>query len=460
MKFSKLNKIHFVGIGGIGMCGIAKILHTLGYSVWGSDIKESKNTQSLREDGIEIFIGHSPNNIKDAELLVYSSVISPSNPEIIEAKRRGIPVISRGEMLAELTRTKTSIVVSGSHGKTTVTAMISHLASSSNLDPTVIIGGRLSTIGGTAKVGSSEILICEADESDRSFLLLYPSLAIITNIDYEHADTYKTVDEMKEAYLSFANKVPFYGKIIACSDDPNIREILPYFKRKVLTYGLLEGAYLKGERLSFSKDGEIFNVQLNGNDLGNFEIRQKGEHNVLNALASILASIEMDIPYDLIKSSLKSFPGVERRFQHIGTFNGIDFYDDYAHHPSELKALLECARIEGKGRRIILLFQPHRYTRLKAFQDQFARVLMEADLLFITEVYSAGETPIAGISGESLFKRIKELGFENVVYEKEIEALPFRVKDFLKTNDLVITAGAGNITNIGHKMIKLLKGEI
>lgn len=459
MKLERLNRIHFVGISGIGMSGIAELLLTMGYKISGSDLRATSITKRLSEMGAKIFKGHCASNIQDVELVVYSSAVPLGNPEILEAKRRGIPVIQRGEMLAELTRIKDSVIVAGSHGKTTVTAMIAHIASTLSFDPTVIIGGRLSSIGGTAKLGKSNLLIAEADESDKSFLFLFPSLTIITNIDHEHIDTYPTIDSLKEAYIQFANRTPFYGVIIACGDDYHIRETIPQFKRKTLTYGILSRADWCGERISTDLSGETFRVWNHLKEKEMVKIQQKGTHNILNAIAALAASSEMDIPLKQAAEAISSFPGVDRRFQFLGRENNIDFYDDYAHHPSEIRALLETAKIEAGNRRIVVAFQPHRFTRLKAFEDDFAKVLLQTDLLFITEVYSAAEPPIPGINGEALFNRIKELGHSNCHYVSNVSDLAEKIIPFLNERDLVITMGAGNITSVCPQIISLLKGK-
>lgn len=458
MKLERIKNIHFVGISGIGMSGIAEVLMTMGYNISGSDIRATNITEKLIGLGAKFFKGHSPSNVDGAELIVYSSAVPLGNQEILEAKRRGIPVIQRGEMLAELTRIKSSVIVSGSHGKTTVTAMISHIASILNLDPTVIIGGKLSSIGGTAKLGKSDLLIAEADESDKSFLFLYPSLAIVTNIDHEHIDTYPTIDSLKEAYIQFVNRVPFYGIVIACGDDYIIREAIPNFKRKTSTYGLLPGSDWVAQKISTDSSGETFKV-LYKKESKLVKIAQKGKHNIQNALAAIAASKELDISLKDAVEAISSFPGVERRFQHIGSEKGIDFYDDYAHHPTEISALLETAKIEAGKRRLVIIFQPHRFTRLKAFQDAFARVLLQVDLLFVTEVYSAAEPPIPGISGETLVKRIKELGHTNCYYIQNVNEIAQKMIPFLNQGDIVISTGAGTITTVCPEIISLLRGK-
>ncbi len=459
MRLDRLKRIHFIGISGIGMSGIAEVLLNMGYKISGSDLRTTDTTQRLSALGARIFKGHSASNIQDVELVVYSSAVPLGNPEIHEAKRRGIPVIQRGEMLAELTRIKDSVIVAGSHGKTTVTAMISHIANSVNLDPTVIIGGRLSTIGGTAKLGKSNLIIAEADESDKSFLLLFPSLAVITNIDHEHIDTYPTIDSLKEAYIQFANRVPFYGVIIACGDDYHLRETILKFKRKIITYGLLPGSEWCGEKMESNQHGETFKVWKNSKEKVTVRISQKGSHNVLNSIAALAASSEMDIPLKEAVEALSTFPGVDRRFQFLGRVNEIDFYDDYAHHPSEVKALIETARIQAGNRRVVVAFQPHRFTRLKAFEESFAKVLLQTDLLFVTEVYSASEPPIPGITGEALYRRIKELGHTNCYYIGSVSDMACQIIPHLNENDLVITVGAGNITTVCPQMLSLLKDK-
>lgn len=459
MKLERLRRIHFVGISGIGMSGIAELLLTMGFKISGSDLRTTPITERLSAKGAKIFKGHSAMHIQDVELVVYSSAVPLGNPEILEAKRRGIPVIARGEMLAELTRIKNSIIVAGSHGKTTVTAMIAHIASSLNFDPTIVIGGKLSTIGGSAKLGKSDLLIAEADESDKSFLLLFPSLAIITNIDYEHVNTYPTIESLKEVYVQFANRTPFFGVVIACGDDYHLRETIPKFKRKTLTYGILPGSDWCAERISSDRNGETFRVWKNSHEKETVKIVQKGTHNVLNALAALVASSEMDIPLKQASEAISTFPGVDRRFQFLGNERKIDFYDDYAHHPTEIKALLETARITAGNRRLVVAFQPHRFTRLRAFEDAFARVLLLADLLFITEVYSAAEPPIPGIDSEALYKRIRELGHTNCHYIPNVSEMAEKMIPFLNDNDVVITVGAGNITSVGPQIISILKGK-
>jgi UDP-N-acetylmuramate--alanine ligase len=459
MKFERIKRIHFVGISGIGMSGIAEVLLNMGFKISGSDLRETPITERLSSLGIKVSKGHSPSNIENAELLVCSSAVPEGNPEILEAKRRGIPVISRGEMLAELTRLKDSLIVSGSHGKTTTTAMLGHISRSLNLDPTLIIGGRLSSIASSATLGKSNLLIAEADESDRSFLLLHPSLAVITNIDWEHIDTYPTPESLKDAYIDFANKVPFYGSVVCCNDDFNVREVIPQFKRRTITYGMLPGSEWSAERIKGNFKGEKFVVKRKDEEIGVAEIKQLGTHNILNSLGAIAAFSEMEVNLEEAIKSLSTFPGVDRRFELKGIEKGIEIYDDYAHHPSELKALIETARLAGGNRRLVIIFEPHRYSRLKAFEDNFAKVLLLSDLVVITDVYSAGEPPLEGITGEALFKRLKELSHTNCYYCKNISEVPVFVLPLLNENDLVVTVGAGNVTKVGGEILKLLRGN-
>ncbi len=455
MKFERLGRIHFIGIAGVGMSGIAEVLLTMGFKVSGSDLRSNDTTERLKSLGAVISEGHFPENVEGAELAVFSSAVDQGNPEILEARRMGIPVIPRGEMLAELTRLKDSLVVSGSHGKTTVTAMISHIANDLRLDPTVIIGGRLSSIGSTARLGRSSLMVAEADESDRSFLLLHPSVGVITNIDWEHVDTYPSLDSLKEAYVEFANKVPFYGAVVACGDDPNIREIMPRFRRRTVTYGMLPGSEWTAARTRSDK-GERFEVFHDGKNAGVFELPQRGGHMVLNSLASIVVSAQIGVPMEEVARSLASFPGVDRRFQFAGTAKGIRIFDDYAHHPTEIRALFEAARREADKGRLVALFQPHRFTRLQKFQDDFAKVLLSADMIAVTEVYSASESPIPGITGETLVNRIRELGHENCHFVPSVAEMAGFAAPLLREGDLVLTIGAGTITKVGPELVRLL----
>ncbi|HNQ77213.1 MAG TPA: UDP-N-acetylmuramate--L-alanine ligase [Acidobacteriota bacterium] len=458
MRFERLGRIHFIGIAGVGMSGIAEVLLTMGFKVSGSDLRSNDTTERLKSLGAVISEGHSPGNVAGAELAVFSSAVGRENPEIVEAARIGIPVIPRGEMLAELTRLKDSAVVSGSHGKTTVTAMISHIAHDLGLDPTVIIGGRLSSIGSTARLGRSSLMVAEADESDRSFLLLHPSVGVITNIDWEHVDTYPSLESMKDAYVEFANKVPFYGAVVAFGDDPNVREIMPKFRRRTITYGFHPSNEWTAAKAG-GGDGESFEVFFNGKSAGLFGIPQKGTHMILNSLASIAVSSQIGVPPGEVARSLASFPGVDRRFQLVGRAAGVRIYDDYAHHPTEMKALFDAARSEAGNGRMVALFQPHRFTRLQKFEDDFARVLLSSDVAVVTEVYAASELPIPGITGEALVNKTRKLGHGNCHFVPDVADVAGFVAPLLREGDLVMTVGAGTITKVGPALARLLGAE-
>ena len=455
MKLSRLRRVHFVGIGGIGMSGIAEVLITQGFAVSGSDVKESGVTRRLRARGARIVIGHDAANLGDAQVLVYSSAVSPGNPEVAEARRLGIPVIPRAEMLAELMRMKTSVAVAGSHGKTTVTAMIAHLAHSAGLDPTAVIGGRLSTLDASARLGTGDLLVAEADESDRSFLLLYPALAVITNIDWEHVDCYPDLEELKEAFLQFANRVPFYGGCVVCADDPNLRALLPRFKRRVVTYGVDQPADYSAQDIRPGEEGEAFALVVRGKERGRVALRQAGRHMVLNALAALAVGEELGIPFPEACAHLGTFPGADRRFQFKGEASGVRVVDDYGHHPTEIRATFEAARRAAGSGRLVVLFQPHRYTRLAAFMESFAQVLGEADLVVVTEVYGASERPLEGVTGSALAERVRSLGRE-ALFCPRAEELAATVAPLLKPGDLVLTLGAGTVTNAGPELLDLL----
>jgi len=456
MKLSRMNKVHFVGIGGIGMSGIAEVLITMGFTVSGSDARESAVTETLRAHGARVAIGHDGAHVRGADVVVFSSAVTADNPEVAEARRLAIPVIARGEMLAELMRMKSAVAVAGSHGKTTVTAMLAHCAHRAGLDPTVVIGGRLSTLGASARLGKSDLMVAEADESDRSFLLLFPTLAVITNIDWEHVDCYPDLRDLQEAFLAFANRVPFYGAIVACADDPNLRELLPRFRRRVLTYGLSEGADYRVEPRASSPDGETFALRVRGQARGDVHLPQVGRHIVLNAAAALAAGEEIGIPLESLRESLASFPGADRRFQRKGGAGGVTVVDDYGHHPTEVRATLQAARTVAGSGRVVVLFQPHRYTRLKALMGDFAGAFDRADAVVFTEVYAASETPIPGVTGQALADRTRALGHPEVHFCPEVKDLAAFTVPLLRPGDLVLTLGAGTITTVGERLLSLL----
>jgi UDP-N-acetylmuramate--alanine ligase len=460
MRLSRLSRVHFVGIGGSGMSGIAEVLLNLGFQVTGSDLKENATTRALATKGARVAFGHRSENLAEAQVLVFSSAVAQENPEVLEARRRGIPVIPRGEMLAELMRLKTSVAVAGSHGKTTVTAMVAHLAHAAGLDPTVVIGGRLSTLGSSARLGRSDLLVAEADESDRSFLLLHPVLSVVTNIDWEHVDCYPTLDDLKAAFLEFANRVPFFGGCVVCGDDPNVRSILPHVRRRVITYGTDHPADFGAVSLQPPAGfGEAFDLYVGGRLMGELALRQVGHHIVLNALAAAAVAQELQIPFEAVREGLASFPGADRRFELKGERSGVRVVDDYGHHPTEIRAVLESARKVAGAGRVVVLFQPHRYTRVAALMDGFAEVLGQADLLRVSDIYAASETPIRGVSGKELVRRIRSLGHRDVRHCPRVEDMAEEILPALRQGDLVVTLGAGHITTVGERLLDLLEGR-
>lgn len=457
--FTKYKAIHFVGIGGIGMSGIAEILHNLNYQVTGSDIKESETTNRLRNLGIKITIGHDKSNIAQPHVVVISSAVSDDNPEVIAAREKSIPVIPRAEMLAELGRLKYGILVAGAHGKTTTTSLLATIFAESGLDPTIVIGGKLKAIGGNAKLGQGDFIVAEADESDGSFLKLNPTIAVITNIDKEHLDFFKDIDTLKQAFLKFANKIPFYGSAVICMENEHTKDIIPLIDRKVITYGYSEKADFYPKNINSIGRKMSFDAFLNGNFLGNFVIPIPGKHNVLNSLASIAVSLELQIPLPKIKEALSNFSGIQRRFELKGECLGIKVFDDYGHHPTEIKATLNAARDCYRDKRIIVIFQPHRYTRTRDLLDEFAESFDEADSLYLMDIYSAGEQPIEGINSEVLFERLQARRVKELFYFKDREELLFEIKKKVSEGDVVITLGAGDVYKIGEKLINIICHE-
>jgi len=454
--FNQYKIIHFVGIGGIGMSGIAEVLHNLGYEITGSDLRESDITSRLRKLGIKIFIGHDEKNIEAAHVVVTSSAVSSSNPEVTAAKDRGVPVIPRAEMLAELGRLKYGILVAGAHGKTTTTSLIATLLGEGGLDPTVVIGGKLKAFGSNARLGQGEFLVAEADESDGSFLKLSPAIAIITNIDREHMDYFKDIDTLKAAFLSFINKVPFYGVAIVCKENEHTREILPQIKRRVLTYGLSHDADMYARNIRFGESGMIFEAVFKGNLLGEFRVPILGVHNVLNSLAAILTAMQLQMPQDKIKVGLGGFGGIQRRFEFRGQSRSIKVYDDYGHHPVEIRAVLKAARECFPDNRIVVIFQPHRYTRTRDLMNDFALSFGSVDRLYLLDIYAASETPINGVDSAALLRKIQEVGLLKAEYINDRDELIKSLLSDLKNGDIVITLGAGDVYKIGEELLKAL----
>ena len=454
--------IHLVGIGGIGMSGIAEILHNLGYEVQGSDIKESETTERLRKIGIKIYIGHRPQNVDGAHVVVVSSAVKEDNPEIQEARRRAIPVIPRAEMLAEIGRLKYSILVAGAHGKTTTTSLIGNILANSGFDPTMIVGGRLVATGSNARLGSGDFLVAEADESDGSFLKLNPTISVITNIDREHLDFFKDMETLKRAFVDFANKVPFYGASIVCIDNPEVRHILPEIKRRVITYGLSEDAEVMPKNIEYiEREGRkylSFSIIYKGIDQGRFHVPLLGLHNCLNTIAAFTVAKELGIDNEPIKKGLESFSGIKRRLEFKGFGKGITLFDDYGHHPAEIKATLRAVKEALlKEGRLIVIFQPHRYTRTRDLLEDFSTSFSDADLLFLMDIYPAGERPIEGINSRVLFELIKKSSPLTAFYISDKKELIKKVLSELKEGDLVLTLGAGDVWKIGEEILGRLK---
>jgi UDP-N-acetylmuramate--alanine ligase len=451
--FNQYRIIHFTGIGGIGMSGIAEVLHKLGYEVAGSDIRESDTTMRLRELGIKIFIGHDEGNIRGAQVVVTSSAVSNTNPEVVAAKDRGIPVIPRAEMLAELGRLKYGILVAGAHGKTTTTSLIATILGEAGLDPTVVIGGKLKAMGSNAKHGQGDFLVAEADESDGSFLKLSPTIAIITNIDREHMDHFKNLENLKAAFVEFINKVPFYGVSIVCRENEHTREILPQIKRRALTYGLAHDSDMNARNIRHDGGRTTFEVIFRGASLGDFILPVPGIHNVLNSMAAILTAIELKVPLAKIRSGLAGFSGIQRRFELRGEARGIRVYDDYGHHPVEIRAALKAARECFPDRRLLVIFQPHRFTRTRDLMDDFALSFGVVDGLYLMDIYAASEAPIKGVNSAALLEKMKAVGLKNAVHISDREELVGTVLGDLQPGDVLMTLGAGDVYKIGEEIL-------
>ena len=449
----KVKRIHFVGIGGIGMSGIAEVLLNLGYTITGSDQGESEITARLAGLGAKIFKGHSAGNLDKSDVVVTSTAIRPDNPEVIKAHEMGIPVIPRAEMLAELLKMKFSVAVAGMHGKTTTTSMVSTVLAHGGLDPTSVIGGKLASIGSNAKLGDGEVLVAEADESDGSFLKLSPAIGVITNIDREHLDHYKDLDEIKEAFIKFANIVPFYGSTILCVDDENVRSILPEIKRRVISYGIVEPADYQAKDIDMSGPTPSYDLYYKGNRLGRVSLGVPGLFNVYNSMATVAVGRELDMEFDKIREGLQSFCGVQRRLEVKGQWNGITVVDDYGHHPTELKATLAAARQMWK-RRLIVVFQPHRFTRTRALFPEFVMSFSDADTLILTDIYPASEKPIEGVHSFRLYEEIRRQGHPDVRYYADFGQIVDRLLEIARPEDVILTQGAGTVWKIGEEFLK------
>jgi len=451
----KIKNIHFVGIGGIGMSGIAEVLLNLGYRISGSDLKETEVTRRLETLGCDIRYGHRRENLKEADVVVVSSAIRPNNPEIEVAEERLIPIIPRAEMLAELMRMKVGIAIAGTHGKTTTTSLIATVLGAGGLDPTVVIGGRLNSIGSNAKLGQGDFLVAEADESDGSFLKLMPTIAVVTNIDPEHLDYYKGIEEIKEVFLEFLNRIPFFGLAVLCLDHPNVQSLIPKLKKRFTTYGLTTQADFQAEEIEFDGLTTTFNALYQRREIGRLSLRMPGLHNVYNALATVATAFELEIPFEVVQETLKHFSGIQRRFQIKGEKRGILVVDDYGHHPVEIMATLKAAKT-GWKRKIIAVFQPHRYTRTQALFQDFLSSFYDADALVLTEIYAAGEDPIDGVEAKALFEGIREYGHKDVTYIPDKKGIVNHLLKVVVPGDMVITLGAGDIWQVAEELVKRL----
>ena len=462
--FAKIQRIHFVGVGGIGMSGIAEILLNLGYKISGSDLKTSPVTERLARLGTTTYEGHFAENVQGAEVVVTSSAIAPDNAEVAEARRLHIPVIQRAEMLAELMRLKYGIAIAGMHGKTTTTSMVAAVLAADGLDPTVVVGGRVDAMGSNARLGKSQYLVAEADESDRSFLKLSPILSIVTNIDREHMDCYRNMRDVQQTFLDFMDRVPFYGMIVACHDDPILRKLLPQVQRRVMTYGTRRGSDFLIQPGSIEpQPGEHrplthFGVSYRGKDLGTFILHVPGLHNILNASAAIAVGVGLDVSAESIRSALETFRGVDRRFQLRGKAAGVSVVDDYGHHPTEIKATLAAARQCG-FRKIHVIFQPHRYSRTRELMDEFAGAFRDADTIAVLDIYAASEKAIEGITGEALAARIHAGGEHNVRYVRSFPEVAEIVSREAEEGDMILTLGAGSVSQLGPAILDKLQSR-
>jgi UDP-N-acetylmuramate--alanine ligase len=445
----KFRIIHFIGIGGIGMSGIAEVLITLGFSVTGSDIKESPTVKRLRAAGAKVFIGHQGDNVDSADVVVRSSAVDDANPEVVEANRRKIPVIHRAEMLAELMRLKYGIAVAGSHGKTTTTSMLATCLAAGGLDPTVVIGGRLDSLGGSnARLGAGDYLVAEADESDGSFLLYAPTVTVVTNIDPEHMEHFKTFERLEESFLEFANKVPFYGYSVLCQDHPVVQRLIAKVRRRVVTYGFARSAQYRASAVERQGLRTSFKVWRGEELLGDVSLGMPGVHNASNATGAIAAAMELGIPFDKLQHALFGFTGVQRRFTVRADVGGVLIVDDYGHHPTEIDATLSAAEGGFPERRIVAVFQPHRYTRVQSLWNEFLQCFNKADVVIVCPVYAAGEAPLPGVTSERLAAEIRDLGHRGVVPVGSLDEAGAWLAKEVRSGDVVITLGAGDVNRL------------
>ena len=456
--FKNIKKVHFVGIGGIGMSGIAEILIDQGFEVSGSDRALSEVTDRLKDLGAEVYEGHSPENLKDADVLVYSSAVTTDNPEVAAAVKRNIPIIKRSEMLAETMRMKYGIGIAGTHGKTTTTSMVGLTLTEGGIDPTIIVGGKLSGLGGTnARLGNGEFIVVEADEFDRTFLKLTPVIAVLTTLESEHLDTYKDLDDIKSAFIEFANKVPFYGFVVICLDEPALQDIKPSINKKVLTYGVTAQADIRAVDIAHSEFSSTYTVKYKGEELGKIKLNVPGLHNVKNSLVAVSIARELGIEFPKIKKALEKFSGVYRRFE-IKYDKKILVVDDYAHHPTETTATLSGIRA-GWDRRLVVVFQPHLYSRTRDFYQEFGRSFLNTDVFICTDVYPAREKPIEGVSGKLISDITEKFGHKNVHYIADKNKVPEFLMSIVKDKDIVVTMGAGDIWKFGNKFVEMMENK-
>jgi UDP-N-acetylmuramate--alanine ligase len=457
--YKRYQHIHFVGIGGVGMSGIAEILLNLGYRVSGSDQKRNETIERLERLGAKIFIGHQAGNVEGVHVLVYSSAVSRDNVEVQTARQNQVPTIPRAEMLAELMRLKYGIAVAGTHGKTTTTSMVGAVLAEAHLDPTIVVGGRVTNLGSNARLGQGEYLVAEADESDGSFLKLAPTIAVVTTIDAEHLDHYGSLEAIREAFLTFVNKVPFYGAVVLCLDQPDIQMLIPRIEKRIIPYGLESGAELVARRLKLSGMTSRFDVYHRGVRLGECSLQIPGRHNVLNALAAIGVGLDLEIPFPTIQTALAGFTGVQRRFQIRGTAGGVTVVDDYGHHPAEVRATLAAAKA-GFDSRVVTVFQPHRYSRTLHLRQEFLTAFNQADVLVVLDIYPAGEAPIPGVSAADLAEGIRAHGHRNVTYlGSDRQRIVDYVCEISRPGDLVLTLGAGDVSQLGSDILRRLDAE-
>jgi UDP-N-acetylmuramate--alanine ligase len=452
--YQKKYHIHFVGIGGIGMSGIAELLLNLGYKVSGSDLQTSEITERLKNLGGIIFAGHDADQISGADVVVTSSAVGRDNPEVLAAERISIPVIPRAEMLAELMRLKYSVAIAGAHGKTTTTSMVASILAQGGLDPTVVIGGKLKSIGSNAVLGKGDFIVAEADESDGSFLKFSPAIAVVTNIDREHLDYYQDLETIKAVFLDFIDRIPFYGLAILCLDNESIQDLIPKIKKRYITYGMSSQADFQIRDVEFEKRRSCFSVYRQGHKLGRFTLNLPGIHNVYNATASIATGVELDVPLDAIESALQTLEGVQRRLEIKGEMNGITVVDDYGHHPTEIKTTLHAIEECWPDNRKVIVFQPHRYTRTRALFDDFTRSFYQSDILLVLPIYAAGEQKIEGVTGRRLCEDIKAHGHKEVIYSEGQEDAVTYLKENLKPGDVLLTLGAGDVWKVGMDILK------